>query len=162
MHPIALLEALVLLALANGMPVFAKRILGGRFAWPLDGGWLFVDGRPLFGPSKTVRGIAASLIVTAAAAPLLSLDVGLGLLVAALAMAGDLVSSFVKRRLGMPSSSRATGLDQIPESLFPLFACRSALSLSFIDVALGVVIFLLGNIVVSRILFRFRLRDRPY
>src|SRR5258707_231096 len=109
MHPVALLQALVLLAIANGMPVFAKRILGDRLGSPLDGGLRFVDGRPLFGSSKTVRGIVVSLIATAAAAPLLGLDVSLGFTVAVLAMAGDLLSSFIKRRLGLPSSSRATG-----------------------------------------------------
>ena len=35
---------------------------------------------------------------------------------ATMAMVGDLLSSFVKRRLKFQPSSRATGLDQIPES----------------------------------------------
>ena len=34
-------------------------------------------------------------------------------------MAGDLFSSFVKRRLRLASSSMAIGLDHIPESSFP-------------------------------------------
>jgi CDP-archaeol synthase len=62
--------------------------------------------------------------------------------VAATAMAGDLLSSFVKRRFGLAPSSKATGLDQIPEALFPLLACRSALSLTALDIAAGCVIFL--------------------
>ena len=40
---------------------------------------------------------------------------GIGLLVAATAMAGDLLSSFLKRRLALAPSSQAIGLDQIPE-----------------------------------------------
>ena len=46
--------------------------------------------------------------------------------------------------------------------LFPLLACRSALGLNALDIAAGVAIFLIGEILISRVLFRLRLRDRPY
>jgi hypothetical protein len=75
---------------------------------------------------------------------------------------GDLVSSFVKRRLAMKPSSRALGLDQIPESLFPLLACRAALSLTIIDIVFGVALFLVGEIVLSGLLYRIHLRDEPF
>ena len=162
MHLTALLQILILLTVANATPVIAKRILGNRFAYPVDGNITLYDGRPLLGPSKTVRGLLLALVVTAAAAPLLGLDVALGLVVGAAAMAGDLLSSFLKRRLEFAPSSRATGLDQIPEVLFPLLACQTALGLGVIEIAAGVVIFLLGGILISRVLFRLRLRDRPY
>ena len=68
-------------------------------------------------------------------------------------MGGDLVSSFVKRRIDLPPSSRASGLNQVPESLFPLFACRDLLSLTIADMAVGVVTFSIGDIVVSRLLY---------
>jgi CDP-2,3-bis-(O-geranylgeranyl)-sn-glycerol synthase len=77
-------------------------------------------------------------------------------------MVGDLLSSFLKRRLHLASSSKATGLDQIPESLFPLLACRSALSLTTLDIAVGCAIFFAGEILLSRLFFWLRLRDRPY
>jgi CDP-archaeol synthase len=162
MHPLLIFQVMILLTLANGTPVVAKKIFGQRFAWPLDAGINFFDGRPVLGASKTVRGIALSLLVSAAGAPLLGLDAGIGALVAGGAMAGDLLSSFVKRRLDLSPSSRATGLDQIPESLFPLLACRGALSLSAADIGAGVAIFLVGEVLLSRLLYRLRLRDRPY
>jgi CDP-2,3-bis-(O-geranylgeranyl)-sn-glycerol synthase len=162
MHSTVLAQLLILLAVANGSPVIAKRVLGGRYARPIDGNILFLDGQPLLGPSKTIRGIVASLLVTTLAAPLVRLDFKIGLLVAAAAMAGDLLSSFVKRRLGLASSSRATGLDQIPEALFPLLACRSALSLTALDIAVGCATFFVGEVLLSRLLFRLRVRDRPY
>jgi CDP-2,3-bis-(O-geranylgeranyl)-sn-glycerol synthase len=37
----------------------------------VDGNTRFIDGRPLVGPSKTIRGIVASLVVTALGAILL-------------------------------------------------------------------------------------------
>jgi hypothetical protein len=162
MNYMALAQSLVLLSLANGSPVLAKRILGEAFATPIDGGARFVDGRPLLGPSKTIRGIMASLLVTVVVAPLIGLQFKIGLLVAAAAMAGDLLSSFLKRRFGLASSSKATGLDQIPEALFPLLACRSALSLTATDIVAGCVIFFVGEVLLSHLFFRLRLRDRPY
>jgi len=77
-------------------------------------------------------------------------------------MSGDLLSSFVKRRMKLPASSRAIGLDQVPECLFPLLACRRALSLTISDTAVVVVTFFVGEILISRILYKLRLRDRPY
>jgi CDP-2,3-bis-(O-geranylgeranyl)-sn-glycerol synthase len=57
MQPIIILQLLVLLMLANGTPVIAKKLLGDRYSYPLDGNLTFADGRPLFGRSKTIRGI---------------------------------------------------------------------------------------------------------
>ncbi len=162
MQPVAILQILALLTLANGTPVIAKKIFARRFAYPLDGGIAFLDGRPFFGRSKTIRGILAAILVTTAGAPLLGLAPETGALAAVTAMAGDLCSSFVKRRLALPPSSRALGLDQIPESLFPLLACRDALSLSALDIALALVLFFIGEILFSRLLYRIRLRDEPY
>jgi len=153
---------LILLSLANGSPVIAKRLFGDAWATPVDGNARFIDGRPLLGPSKTVRGLVASLLATGLGAALLGLHVWIGVLVAATAMAGDLLSSFLKRRLDLASSSKATGLDQIPESLLPLLACGSALSLTAIDIVAGCAIFFLGEILLSRLFFRLKLRDRPY
>lgn len=162
MQYLAVFQLLILLTLANGSPVVAKKIFGNYCWWPLDGNIKFVDGRPLFGVSKTVRGILVSIFVTSASAPLLGLTSKLGLVVATTAMAGDLFSSFLKRRLGLKSSSQAIGLDQIPESLFPLLACRSALSLAAVDIIVGTAIFFVGEMLLSRVLFRLHVRDRPY
>jgi len=162
MHYMALAQLLVLLTLANGSPVITKRIFGEKYAVPIDGNARFVDGQPLLGPSKTIRGVVVSLLVTALGAILLGLQLWLGLLVASTAMAGDLLSSFLKRRLHLAPSSKATGLDQIPESLFPLLACRSVLSLTALDIAAGCAIFFAGEILLSRLFFWLRLRERPY
>ena len=64
MHVLAILQMMALLTLANGAPVVAKKIFGGRFSLPLDCRVRFFDGRPLFGTSKTFRGIAVSILAT--------------------------------------------------------------------------------------------------
>jgi CDP-archaeol synthase len=162
MHPILIAELLVLVGLANALPVLAKKILGTAFAWPLDGGATLWDGGPLFGHSKTIRGVVVALLGTPLVAVLMGLGWELGLLIAASAMAGDLLSSFIKRRLALPPSSQARGLDQIPESLFPFVAARWLVPVSWMDVLIGTVIFVIAELVVSRILYRLNLRDRPY
>ena len=162
MQLLHILQILVLLTFANGTPIVAKKIFGSRFALPLDAGIIFFDGRPVFGASKTMRGIVVSILITSAIAPFIGLDLTIGAIVASSAMAGDLFSSFVKRRLNFPPSSQALGLDQVPESLFPMLACRDALSLTIADIALAVAIFFVGELVLSRLLYRIHLRDRPY
>jgi hypothetical protein len=162
MHNLALVQAMVLIALANSSPLVATLICGKACAWPIDGNVRFFDGRPLLGASKTVRGVVVSLVTTALGAWLIGLALRIGLLVAAAAMAGDLLSSFAKRRLGLSPSSKATGLDQIPESLFPLLACRSALSLSATDIGVGCILFFVAEVLLSRVFFHLRLRERPY
>ena len=156
-----LLQLLILLVVANGTAVVAKKLFGGAFARPLDGGALFVDGQPLFGPSKTIRGIVVSMLATSICAVLMGLGWKVGTLIATLAMTGDLFSSFVKRRLHLASSSMALGLDHIPESLFPLLASRLLLPLSVLDIVAGVTIFVIGALVLSPLLFKLNLRDEP-
>lgn len=162
MQPLLLVQLLLLLLAANGVPVVAKDILGERLAYPVDGHVRFMDGRPLLGSSKTVRGILLSVLATLVCAPLVGLNWQIGLRLGSAAMAGDLFSSFLKRRMRLPSGARATGLDQIPESLFPLLACRNALSLTAVDIGVGVGLFLIGEVFLSRWLFKVHVRDRPY
>ena len=162
MHPILILKLLGLLAIANGAPVVVKRYAGSIWSMPIDGNVRCPDGQPLLGPSKTIRGFVIALLATTAGAELLGLEWQTGVVVGGAAMAGDVCSSFVKRRLGLPSSSRALGLDQIPESLFPLLACRQQLSLSVLDIAAIVEAFLIGELWLSRVLYGWHIRDRPY
>ena len=162
MQPVLILELLILIGVANAVPVAAKKLFGEHWAWPVDGGATFFDGRPVFGPSKTIRGVTLALLITPLFAMLLGLPWELGALIAASVMAGDLFSSFVKRRMGLAPSSQATGLDQIPESLFPLIASGWMLPVGFIDIVVGVTIFLVAAPLLSRVFHRLGLRDQPY
>jgi hypothetical protein len=77
-------------------------------------------------------------------------------------MAGDLFSSFIKRRSGKPSSSMALGLDQIPESLFPMGAAHFLLGVSWWGVLLVVVMFFVLELLLSKILYKLNIRNEPY
>jgi hypothetical protein len=157
-----LLSLLLLLGVANGVPVLAAKLLGRRFNTPVDVGCKFVDGRPLFGASKTIRGIVFSLLATSLAAPMLGFAWTAGALLAAGAMVGDLVASFLKRRMGLPIHAQVTGLDQIPEAGLPLLLLRGPLDLNWLEIAALVSAFVVFEMVLSPLLYRLGIRDRPY
>lgn len=156
------LKLLILIITANGAPIIASKLFSGLYSCPLDAGWSPVDNQPLFGKSKTVRGIVAALIATAAAGLIIGMPVLVCLLIAFFAMAGDLLSSFTKRRLGRPEGSMAPGLDQIPEALLPLLAVKSLLDLQPTDIVIVVTAFIVSELVLSFILYRLHIRKHPY
>lgn len=160
--PLLLGRVLLLLAIANGAPILAARILGRRCTAPVDLGASWRDGRRLLGNGKTFRGIAAAIACTAAAAPLLGFGAATGVGLGAAAMAGDLLSSFIKRRLGLPTHARALGLDQVPEALVPMLLLQSRLGLGAADIAAGVAGFVVLDLALSRLLFALGIRQRPY
>ncbi len=156
------LEILLLILVANGVPVMASVLLNQRFSLPLDMGVRLPDGRPLFGASKTFRGLLLSLPLTGIVAELIGLSFTLGLTVALWAMLGDLLSSFIKRRIGMTPGSQALGIDQLPESLLPLLAVAGPLTISATEIMATVITFAVLELLISRVLFRLKLRKHPY
>ena len=161
-RPWTIIRLLFLLVVANGAPVLAKKLLGRRLSVPVDTGTKAPDHQALFGASKTIRGIFLSILTTACCARLVGFQYKIGALLGIGAMSGDLFSSFLKRRMRLPSSSKALGLDQVPESLFPLLLCRKLLSLSVPDIILTVAGFFAGELLISRPLYKVHLRDQPY
>lgn len=153
---------LLLLITANGMPILARKWLGTRWDRAIDGGRRARDGRPWLGVSKTWRGLLAALAVTPPLSLLLGLGAGLGLLIALGAMAGDLGSSFLKRRLGIAPSGRALLLDQVPEALLPLLLVAPRLQLTLQDILVLVLAFFLLELLLSRLLYALHIRRRPY
>lgn len=156
------IKLLFLLAVANGTPILATVVFRHRYSYPVDCRVKLADGNPLFGAAKSFRGIVLAIAVTALAALLVGIDWRIGMIIAALAMAGDLCSSFLKRRMGLAASSMALGLDQLPESVFPLIGCAFLFPLKAIDIGVLVACFFLGELAFSRVLFKLHLRDRPY
>lgn len=156
------LELYVMLVLANGAPVVAARMLGERWDQPVDGNRLWSDGRPVLGQSKTWRGLVSGCLACA----LFSLSIGLGFLFGALfgflGLLGDMVSSFIKRRMGLQSSARALALDQIPEAALPMALAVFWLPVGWGSALLVIILFTLSNILFSPLLHRLGIRDKPH
>lgn len=156
------LQLLLLVIAANLAPLLAQLVMRRHWEHAVDGGRLWRDQRPLLGAAKTWRGLLAALLLTTLLSASMGLGWTFGLCFGALAMAGDLCSSFIKRRRGLVASSRAAGLDQIPESLLPLVFSSVVLQLNFLYALLLSLLFMIGSLILSPLLFRWGVRKRPY
>jgi CDP-archaeol synthase len=156
------LQLLFLIIIANGAPILIRVLLNDELNLAVDFGCKLPDNKRIFGPSKTWRGIFAALIVTSVAAWLFGYSPKIGLLVAVCAILGDLLSSFIKRRLAMAPSSAALLLDQVPESFFPAFIMMQIFNLDIFSVILLVIIFIMVELIISRVLYLWGIRKRPY
>ena len=148
---------------ANATPV----VLGG--GRPIDGGRKFRDGRPIFGPGKTIRGFVAGLVAGPVVGALQGVWAGdvftytvIGFLLALGALTGDLLGSFIKRRLGISRGGAAPGLDQLGFiTLALLFA--SSLRLPSWEVVLT--IFILTppiHLATNFVGYKLGFKSRPY
>lgn len=156
------LKLFVMLVLANGAPVVAGKILRQRWSAPVDGGLNWFDGRPLLGESKTWRGIVSGALFCTLFAMAAGQGLVFGLLFGVLALAGDLFTSFVKRRLGLLSSARMPWLDQVPEAAFPMLLAMGWGLVNAWVAFLVVVVFTLLNMWISPLLFRLGIRRQPH
>lgn len=134
---------IIFLFFANCLPVLAQIVLGERLRYPVDGGVLWLDSKPLFGQNKTIRGVAISIAGGMVIFSLLGEPWWLGGVAAAFVMLGDLTSSFVKRRLNVPAGGDMFPLDHLLESLFPVLFLVSILSLTWTQVFIIVTAFIL-------------------
>lgn len=156
------LHLLLLIIIANGAPIILRELVHDRYNLAVDFGVLLPDKNPVFGPSKTWRGIAATLVTTSVAAWLLGYQTETGLIIGFFAILGDLTSSFIKRRLSMPTSSMAPLLDQIPESLFPALVVMGTFNLMITTVIVLTLIFVITELLLSHILYKLGIRKKPY
>lgn len=156
------LHLLLLIIIANGAPILIRVLLTDSFKLAIDFDQTLPDGKRVFGPSKTWRGVFAAIAVTSLAAWLLGYEPETGFLVAVYAVAGDLISSFLKRRLAMAPSSMAPLLDQVPESLFPALMQRHTFHLDVSAVIVLVLIFIIIELLLSHILYKWGMRKTPY
>ncbi|MBL6986427.1 MAG: CDP-archaeol synthase [Methylobacter sp.] len=157
-----IIQAIVLLVVANGAPVLINKVLGKRWACPVDNGLMLRDGHRLFGHSKTWRGIGSAILSTTLIAILSGIGSLTGILFGTLAMSGDLLASFIKRRMACTESSRARGLDTVPESLLPILLLKEPLALSLLDIIIIVALFFLIEELISPVLYQWHIRKRPY
>lgn len=98
---------------ANAAPV----ILGGGL--PLDTGRKFLDGKPIFGSHKTVRGFFSGLVIGTLVGffqqftSVTKQSALLGFTLSCGALVGDLIDSFIKRRLDLHPGSPVPLADQL-------------------------------------------------
>ena len=157
-----MLEVLVMLLATNGAPVLAARFFRGYGDAPLDQGKRMADGYPLLGSSKTWRGLIVALFTACILSVLFGYGALFGLVFGMLVMAGDLCSSFFKRRTGLKSGDRFLGWDQVPESLIPSAFAVFVLGIEWWWAIVLSLAFTLIQILVSRPLYSLHIRKNPH
>lgn len=151
-----IIELTLLLIVANAAPVMLSLLLGRHGNRPLDGNRLLADGHPLLGPSKTIRGVIAAVLLTTLVAPLFNLSWLQGAAFGLLAMLGDSGSSFIKRRLGLASGRSMPLLDQLPETLLPLWVLQPALGVTLVEILAAVAVFIVIDLLLTSLLRTLR------
>jgi CDP-diglyceride synthetase len=152
----------LLILSANGVPILTRHAVPAAWMKPIDNGRLFFDGKPLLGTSKTIVGLLAAMSITTLLAALMGLAWQTGLTIGSFAMLGDLFASFIKRRIGLPSSAMAPLLDQVPEALFPLLAYSLIEDINWSAVLIITVAFVIADLLMSRLAFHLGIRNHPY
>lgn len=156
---LAYTKILLLLWTANLVPPLLAYFMGERWNWPLDRGHLFRDGQPLLGNHKTLRGVLGGSIGGACAAVFMGIPLWIGFVSALLSMAGDLLSSFIKRRLSLGSGSSVPAVDQGFEGAFPFLVLAPHFSLSGSEVFSLLIAFCAGAYAGSWIHIHVILRE---
>lgn len=149
----------------NVLPPLFSLIFGERFSQRIDGDRLWFDDKPIFGSHKTIRGFLASVIGGMVVFPLMGVEWRVAAVAAFLAMSGDLLSSFIKRRLGIPSGTNVIGLDQIFEALFPAFFLARYLDLTILNILFILLVFIplayLGSCIWNYLTYKKPQKDYP-
>jgi CDP-2,3-bis-(O-geranylgeranyl)-sn-glycerol synthase len=151
---------------ANGAPVLFG---GGR---PIDGGKLFRDGKPIFGSHKTIRGFVFGLLigtfvgwVQEAYGPSVWLPQGsliLGFALSLGALIGDLIGSFIKRRMGLKPGVHLPLSDQMD---FVLIALLFSLLVQPPTITYALIILLLTapiHYAVNMMAYLLKLKKTPW
>ncbi len=113
-------KIVIFLLLINITPVLLSIILGDVGNQPIDFGFSLKNGRQLLGAHKTIRGFIGAIVVGGILGFFMEFPVSISLLAASLSMLGDLLSSLIKRQLGLEPGVRIVILDQVFEASFPI------------------------------------------
>lgn len=159
------------------LPIYVSNacamLLGGKT--PIDFGKNFFDGRPLLGKGKTFKGtifgIGAGIIIAAAINGLLSKQtmlyysnhyVLITSILVVLAILGDMIGSFIKRRLNIERGQPVLLLDQLDFVIVPMIFLWSQKFISFTEIIIVLIITLFVHKLANYIAFKFKLKRVPW
>jgi len=160
---------------ANMAPVFSKYIFSKQALSPIDFG-IEIKGQPLLGRHKTIGGFLFGIIVAlgigylqARLFPYLkdfcfvnyhNLWANFSLLMGLGAMTGDLVKSFLKRRLGLKAGKPWVPFDELDFVAGALIFVSPVYFIGWLNIFLTSLISLLGHILINWFGYRLNLRKK--
>ena len=160
---------------ANAMPVILRNIFRKAKLIPIDGGRTFIDGERLLGDSKSLEGFAAGIV----GGSLVGLAYGwytgssvwfiYGALMGFGTMFGDLLNSFVKRRLKIAPGDPFIPFDQISFLIVSYFVVRLSgivnslnVEITLTDLAMGTYVVLVLHPLSNLVAYLLGLKDKPW
>lgn len=157
------LEFILPVYCANAIPV----IVGGGH--PIDFGKNFLDGRPIFGKNKTIKGFFSGLIVGTAVGLIESaffpgVPILLGLLLSLGALLGDLAGAFLKRRLGLNPGELLPVIDQV-DFIIGALLFSTAFSLLVLSWELVLAVLIITppiHLLTNFVAYKFGLKNNPW
>ena len=151
---------------ANGAPV----IFGG--GKPLDFGKKFLDGKPIFGSHKTIRGFISGLTIGTfvgliqwifgANVDHLRVGAPLGFALSLGAMIGDLLGSFIKRRLDLKPGASLPIIDQMGFVIVALAFGSLIEPPTLTEVIIILLLTGLLHLLTNRIAYHLRIKRTPW
>ncbi len=163
--------------IANGSPPVISKIV--KNVHPIDFGRNFIDGKRLLGDGKTFEGYIGGVlsgyaltlivyIILAIAYPNIftvyiipsPLDV---FVLCNLALLGDMLGAFIKRRLGLPRGAPAPVLDQLDFMIFPMLYMYYVLHVSDVVVYAIMVLLTVGtHYFTNFVAYKLRIKREPW
>ncbi len=134
-------KMVIFLWLINFVPPLLALIFHNKFNKPVDANKTFFDGQPILGSHKTIRGVTGAVICGGITAHLFSFTFFEGTTIAALSMLGDLITSFLKRRVKTPSGTVIPGMDQFLEAFLPIIFWKNITNISWFWVVIATILF---------------------
>ena len=145
---------------ANAAPVLAG---GGS---PLDFGKKFLDGKPIFGKNKTVRGFFFGMAIGVTVGLVESILFGYPLLFSVFsplgALMGDLAGAFLKRRLGIAPGGLLPIIDQVD---FVVGAILFSLPLTMMYWELAIAVIIITppiHLFTNFLAYKLKLKNNPW
>jgi CDP-2,3-bis-(O-geranylgeranyl)-sn-glycerol synthase len=140
---------------ANASPV----VLGG--GGPIDGGVNWIDGKPLLGSHKTVKGTVLGIAVGTIVGVLQGNSIG-GFLQAGGAILGDIVFSFLKRRVDLEPGASFPFVDQLDFIIFAVILSFPVQSTALNQVFAILVLTFPIHYITNFIAYWLRLKKHPW
>ncbi|AWR97047.1 CDP-2,3-bis-(O-geranylgeranyl)-sn-glycerol synthase [Acidianus sulfidivorans JP7] len=147
---------------ANGSAPFVKK------GHPIDFYKNFRDKRRIFGDGKTFEGLIIALSFGTTVGVILARFLGydwilISFIESLMAMIGDIIGAFIKRRLNIPRGGRAIGLDQID------FVLGSTLALLLLGIKISLIQFVFIiivafglHILTNNVAYRLKIKSVPW
>jgi CDP-2,3-bis-(O-geranylgeranyl)-sn-glycerol synthase len=140
---------------ANASPV----VMGGGA--PLDGGRTWRDGRPLLGSHKTIKGTFFGILIGTLVGFIQFNAIG-GLLQATGAITGDLVVSFIKRRMNMVPGESLPLADQLDFIIVAIIFSSTVQQTSLDKIIAIILVTVPIHYVVNFIAWLLKLKENPW